>query len=579
MNPTARTNLLWAELLVEECVRSGVTDFFIAPGSRSTPLVMAVAGNERVTPHVHYDERGTAFAALGYARATGRPAAWLTTSGTAVANGLPAVVEAASDGVPMLLLTADRPPELRKSGANQTVDQPGIFGGYVRWEFDAPPPDPSVDPASLLTAVDQALRRAPAGPVHLNLMFREPLIPEPGDDPQEIPEHLQNWHASDEPYTRYPTPRPIPQKEEIRRFAAKLQGIGRGVISAGRLRSRAEGEAAVSLAAHLGWPLFADVGSQVRFGGEVANQVTHYDLCLTDGRFTARNPPEAVVHLGSGAVSKRLGQFIAGSRPGTMAVVREDPSRLDPNHIVSDYFESGVVEFCEAIVNASDPAPPVNDWLSGWLDASERVAAVIAGAEPAPDDVPSEPFVARAVVESLPGGSGLVVASSLPVRDVDSYAGSAAAGHIPVAVNRGASGIDGTVATAAGFCIGLEAPVTLLVGDLALLHDLNSLAMLGGLPLTVVVVNNDGGGIFSMLPVARHEGFFERYFGTPHGLGFEDAARMFGLGYERPETMKDFRGVYRKMTAAGEPGIIEIRTSRESGVELRRRLAAEIASL
>ena len=179
---TPRANRLWAYLIVEELLRCGIDFFCVAPGSRSTPLVAALAANEKARSLIHFDERGTAFAALGYARATGRPAAWITTSGTAVANGLPAVVEAATDGVPMVLLTADRPPELRQTGANQTIDQPDIFGDYVRWRFDLPAPDPGIDPAMVLTTIDQAAYRAsrtPQGPVHLNLMFREPLLPEP----------------------------------------------------------------------------------------------------------------------------------------------------------------------------------------------------------------------------------------------------------------------------------------------------------------------------------------------------------------------------------------------------------------
>src|SRR5918992_1312294 len=201
---TPRANRLWAYLIVEELVRSGVDFFCVAPGSRSTPLVAALATNENAESLIHFDERGTAFAALGYARATGRPAAWITTSGTAVANGLPAVVEAATDGVPMILLTADRPPELRQTGANQTIDQPDIFGDYVRWRFDLPAPQEAVDRAMVLTTVDQAVYRtlrAPSGPVHLNLMFREPFIPD--EDPGEELSVPPRWQRSGEPYTRY----------------------------------------------------------------------------------------------------------------------------------------------------------------------------------------------------------------------------------------------------------------------------------------------------------------------------------------------------------------------------------------
>ena len=236
---------------MEELIRCGVDFFCVAPGSRSTPLVAALAANDRARSLVHFDERGTAFAALGYARATGRPAAWITTSGTAVANGLPAVVEASTDGVPMILLTADRPPELRQTGANQTIDQPDIFGDYVRWRFDLPAPDLAIDPAMVLTTVDQAAyraRRSPHGPVHLNLMFREPFLPEAEDDARGP----SPWAEGNEPYTRYAATKPAVDESEIqalwqtlaagetgprRRRTAGLPQAGRGRAAA-RRRSR-----------------------------------------------------------------------------------------------------------------------------------------------------------------------------------------------------------------------------------------------------------------------------------------------------------------------------------------------------
>ncbi|AHY47598.1 menD: 2-succinyl-5-enolpyruvyl-6-hydroxy-3-cyclohexene-1-carboxylic-acid synthase [Rubrobacter radiotolerans] len=573
---TARANLLLATLLVEECLRGGVTDFFLAPGSRSTPLVAALAANDRANVHVHYDERGTAFAALGYARATGRPAGWVTTSGTAVANGLPAVVEAATDGVPMLLLTADRPPELRRTGANQTVDQPGIFGGYVRWDFDLPAPGADTDPASLLTTVDQALHRArrlPAGPVHLNLMFREPLLPEPDGMDLDLPASLARWMGTDRPYTLYPPPETTSPREALRDLAAELRGAERGLVVAGRLASAAGGRAAGRLAERLGWPLLADVGSQARFGEVSKNLVPYYDLALLDRDFTERNRPDVVVHLGGGSVSKRLGNFVAESRPEVYAVARPDPARLDPAHIVTHHFESGVGAFCEALAGyLPEPGATGGEWLDRWREASRRVGSAVRAAEIRAFEAGEmpEPVALALAVRELPPGGDLVVASSLPVRDVDSYAAPETAGRARVCANRGASGIDGTLATAAGFARGTGGPVTVLIGDLALLHDLNSLAMLRGLPVAVVVVNNDGGGIFSMLPISRHESFFERYFGTPHGLGFREVAATFGLEYGAPENLREFRDLYRRSVGRKEPTLIELKTDREAGARFRR---------
>jgi len=572
---TSRANRLWAYLIVEELLRCGVGFFCVAPGSRSTPLVAALAANEKDRSLIHFDERGTAFAALGYARATGRPAAWITTSGTAVANGLPAVVEAATDGVPMILLTADRPPELRQTGANQTIDQPDIFGDYVRWRFDLPAPDPGIDPAMVLTTVDQAAYRAgraPQGPVHLNLMFREPFLSDPEDE--EVLSGPSSWERSDEPYTRYAATKPAVDEMEIHRLWETLRPVKRGLVIAGRLASRKQGEAVLRLADALGWPLLPDIGSQVRLGAK--GLVAHYDALLAGDSFARTHAPEAVVHIGGRALSKRLEQFLARSRPDPYVVMRENPFRLDPAHRVTHSVEANVPDFCAAIARAAieDSATMDLSWTRDWREASEQVDRHLDRIIP---EEPNEPLVARVLSRNIPPDHGLVVASSMPVRALDTYAAADGA-PVPVAANRGASGIDGTVATAAGFARGLGRPVTLLIGDLALLHDLNSLAMLRDVHVIVVVLNNDGGGIFSFLPVATHEEFFEPYFGTPQGVGFGPAAKMFGLGYEHPTTTEEFVEAYGSACARGTSTLIEVKTDRAENVALHRRVLEEVAA-
>jgi 2-succinyl-5-enolpyruvyl-6-hydroxy-3-cyclohexene-1-carboxylate synthase len=576
---TPRANLLWATLIVEELIRSGVDLFCVAPGSRSTPLVAALAANERARSLIHFDERGTAFAAVGCARATGRPAAWITTSGTAVANGLPAVVEAATDGVPMILLTADRPPELRQTGANQTIDQPDIFGDYVRWRFDLPAPDAGVDPAVVLTTVDQAVyraRRAPSGPVHLNLMFREPFIPEPGDR-EEGPSAPDSWSRSGEPYTRYAATRPAVDPAEIERLWEELRPVQRGLIVAGRLPSRKQGEAVLRLAETLHWPLLPDVGSQVRLGARSENLVPYHDALLASEAFKEGHAPQAVIHLGGRAVSKRLERFLTGSRPDPYVVVRENPFRLDPGHRVTHSVEADVLAFCAALERLAEQRPPATaaPWTAGWRGPSEKVDRRLDLSFAETREL-NEPLVARLISRHIPGEHGLVVASSMPIRDLDTYAAEDGA-PVSFAANRGASGIDGTIGTAAGFARASGKAVTLLIGDLALLHDLNSLAMLRDLPVVVVVLNNDGGAIFSFLPVARHRGFFEPYFGTPQGLSFEHAAAMFGLGYQRPSSAAEFVEAYRKACDSSTPALIEVRTDRGENAELHRRLLSEIS--
>lgn len=576
-------NRFWADLLVEELVRQGVGLFCLAPGSRSSPLVGAVAAHPHARHLVHVDERGTAYAALGWARATGRPACWVTTSGTAAANGLPALVEASVDGVPLIALTADRPAELRQTGANQTIPQPPLFAPYVRWAVDLPAPSADVDPAFVLTTAAQAAHRArtPPGPVHLNVPFREPLAPDPDGwtpppDPQGV---LARYLAAEVPFTAYEAAR-VPAAAET--LVERLASVERGVVVAGRLRTRAEGEAAARLARRLGWPLLPDVTSQVRLAAP-EEACPFFDLVLGSPVFRAAHRPEAVVYVGARATSKRLGVWLAETAPPLLVVVRNDPERLDPDHRVSHRVQADVAAWCDAVAAALPPRPP-SAWTAAWRAASDAVGAALAAhpqlADPAAPV--SEPGTARAVARLLPAGHGLVLASSMPVRDADAFADPDGAGA-PVAANRGASGIDGTVATAAGFARGLGRPATLLVGDLALLHDLNALALLRDAdqpPVTVVAVNNDGGGIFHFLPIARHADLFEPFFGTPHGMDFAHAARQFGLAYACPPTQEAFAVAYAEAVASGHSTLLEVRTEREANRRLHADLlAAAVAAV
>lgn len=570
----ANLNHLWAQLLIDELTRSGVDTFFLAPGSRSTPLTTAVARHPAAHAIVHFDERGTAFATLGYGRATGRPAGWVTTSGTAVANGLPAVVEGATDGVPMLLLTADRPPELRDTAANQTIDQVKIFGEYVRWQMDLPTPTTDIAPAMVLSTADQAVHRAtraPAGPVHLNCMFRKPLEPQPdGADYTDYTRALSDWAAQSTPYTRYPATTLASDPASIDTVAAVVRTTEHGLLVAGRLDTEAERSAVSRLAEQLGWPLIPDVTSGLRFGGAAARRIAFADQVLTDASFRDAMQPEAVLHVGGRFVSKRLQQYVEAARPTHHIVVRPDPARIDPGHQVTQHIESDVTAFCAALAEHVT-SPEQTAWTRQWAAATDAVQDAVERALLRDDASLSEPFVAHHVTQRVPDAQALVLASSMPVRDANRY-GATDGAAVPVVANRGASGIDGTVATAAGVAAARAAPATLLIGDLALLHDLNSLALLGEVPVIVVVVNNHGGGIFHFLPIAKHTDVFEPYFATPHGCSFEHAAACFDLPYKRPETRDDFERAYRHACEQGMSALIEVQTDREANRDLHETL-------
>lgn len=555
---TSRLNSLWAKLMIDELVRCGVTQFCVAPGSRSTPLVAAAARHERASIIVHTDERGAGFFAVGYGRAAGKPAAVITTSGTAVANLLPAVVESSMDNVPMVLLTADRPPELRDCGANQTIRQVGIFSNYPRWQFDLPCPDSSIDPAFLLTTVDQAYSRAvnvPAGPVHLNCMYREPL----GPDDLEVLIDLARWPAltrwvrTNEPFTHYLQASQGIDLAELAALESRFSHTKRPLLVVGELRTERERTAVAELADRLGWPVLADITSGLlsRTGAVVAGS----DLLLADPEYRARIAPDGCLRIGGRTSSSRLTTLLAEADLKEYALVSDHSGRRDPQHRVSTRIVAEVSEFCRQFAPVTGIAQP--GWRAHWPSGSSKFQAVIDTV--LEDDSISEPSACRILSRMLQPDHGLFLASSMPIRFMDMYA--APEGRLDkVQCNRGASGIDGTIASAVGYATGLARPVTLLIGDQAFLHDLNSLLLLRSVsqPVIVVMMNNDGGHIFDHLPIARQTDLLDKYFAAPHGMKFDKVASQFGLSYHGPKTLPAFQDAYQLARQSGRSALIEL---------------------
>ena len=575
------SNSHWAQLMVEELTRCGCRYFVISPGSRSAPLVVAAARHPRVAARVCIDERGAAFHAVGYARATGTPAVLVCTSGTALANYLPAVVEAAQDQVPLLVLSADRPPELHDTGANQTILQRGMFGRYARWSTELPVPAPRIDPRMVLTTMDQAVFRCmadPAGPVHVNVPFGEPLEPEPVPEPPLDGAAGRRWLAAAEPFTAYRTTAGAVPVDELASLVA--QGV-RGLLVAGGM-ARGAGAAVDALADHLGWPLLGDAASGAR--GTAGLQLL---LQSPAGRRVLC--PDTVLHFGSHVVAKDYLALLREAAP-RLVQIAPGPRRIDPSHTAAMRIAADPGRVARALVGQCPPRA-AGAYAGEAGQAGARAAAAVAewaGRQAAL----TEPVVARlaAAAAAGPPPAGLFSASSMPIRDLDTFATPLPAG-VAVAANRGASGIDGAVASAAGFAAGLRRPVIALLGDLSLLHDLASLSQLGASRhgLVIVVINNRGGGIFSLLPLAQVDepGFdvlFERYFATPHAIGFESVAAGFALHYGRPATPAHLE---RQLAAAvaraagGGSSLLEVATDRGANAAVHRqlRLAAERAAL
>jgi 2-succinyl-5-enolpyruvyl-6-hydroxy-3-cyclohexene-1-carboxylate synthase len=552
---TAHLNAQWAFLLVEELVRNGVTQFYLSPGSRCTPLTIAIARHPATQTAVHFDERASAFRTLGYGRALGEPAVWVTTSGTAVANGFPAVVEAAQSGTPMICLTADRPPELRDCGANQSIDQQRIFGNYTQWFFDMPCPTESIDPPFVLSTVDHLVARSSEGPVHLNTMFREPFL----SDQAEASEHLlPEWFKSGTPHT-------VISKEARKPERDSCSFPRRTLLVAGELDTK-DAEAVERLANRMNWPVIAEINSGLR--SSASDQILSYaDVLLRSPSFSTAEKPDQVLILGGPIISKPLQAWLDALPAECRIRVNARETRNDPNHRGGRRIMADISAFCACVVEDSPPSDGA--WADDWTDADAQANDWLR-AQPSQW---AEPWIARTLVSALKPGMGLVLGASMPVRDLNQFGGRLPE-DIRVVANRGASGIDGLIATAVGVAEGMKRPTLVFLGDLALLHDLNALHMLrnASQPVIVVVVNNDGGGIFSLLPIAKEPDIFEPYFATPHGLEFKDAAALFGLQYFTPSALEKFYGVVQDACNSGVSSIIECRIDRESSAPLRAEL-------
>ena len=565
MNPAAAFGATFAD----ELIRCGLREAVLAPGSRSTPLAMAFFDAERrgrLRLHVRIDERSASFTALGLAKTSRRPVAVLCTSGTAAANFHPAVIEADESGVPLLVLTADRPPELRGVGANQAIDQIKMYGNAVRWFCEAGVPERRPGAAAYWRSVAcQAWAHAAgaagglAGPVHLNLAFREPLTPDLPGAPAEPdwPDSLDG-RPEGSPWTRFADPSSA--RGQASPDALMLPWTERGVVICGD--GDYDAAPLVELAEGAGWPVLAEPSSGARHG---PNALSAYQYLLGTPEFAAVRRPDVIVSAGRPGLSRPQMAFLGGSA-GRHVVIAQGPGRwADPQRSATD-----VAAGIRLSGTPAGTVSPTTAWLDGWRradDAARRAVDAILDEE----ETLTEPRLARDLVRGLPEDALLWIGSSLPIRDIDCHGVPRA--DLRILASRGASGIDGTVSAAIGAALAYGSPAFALVGDLAFLHDAPGLALGADEPrpdLCLIVVNNDGGGIFSTLEQAAFTGSFERLFGTPHGAGLQHLAAAFGLPYQRLDLAEDLG---KALPGAGLR-IVEAQTDRAAGAALRDRLRA-----
>ncbi len=587
-NPNAKAALA----LLEELCRLGVREVCISPGSRSTALVTAALKTAAMRSRVILDERSSAFFALGLARASGRPALAICTSGTAAANFMPAVVEANLSHTPLIVLTADRPPELQDCHAPQTIDQTRLYGVHVRLSIELPAPEDRPDlEENFRAAAFRAFAAAigiPPGPVHINFPMREPLI-DVAEEKAAL-DRLSESRSTPTPASSEPPPTVAilpsllgPDQAAVEQLKSTLDRSLRGLIIcgpgtlAGPDPEKAK-RSILALAERLDWPVLADPLSGMRFGRHDASRIVDaYDVLTRERRLDPALAPQAAIQFGHPLTSKATLEFLARNKPlAFYLVVAPCGTWPDPYRLATAALRADPVALCTALLEQHGLAPAPADWRARWEIASraarERLNALLADYQ-----APFEGKVFTELLARMPEHSLLYVGNSMPVRDLDTF-GPALGREIRVLANRGANGIDGVLSSAAGASAGASCPTVLVLGDLSFLHDLSGLltAARWAPNLTAVVLNNDGGAIFSFLPHAALGAPFVTYFVAPHGLkDLAPAAELVATNLSRPQNWPEFGQTLKRALCAPGFKLVEVRTDRDQNLKLHRHFIAE----
>ncbi|XVE74433.1 hypothetical protein DITRI_Ditri12bG0017000 [Diplodiscus trichospermus] len=625
-------NVVWASLIVEECSRLGLTVrlssiihyvftllhlpdnsslqyFCVAPGSRSSPLALAASAHPLVTCISCFDERSLAFHAIGYARGSQKAAVIITTSGTAVSNLLPAVsfnghigkvqvVEASQDFVPLLVLSADRPPELQDCGANQSINQVNHFGSFVRFFSNLPPPTDDIPARMVLTTLDSAAHRAtssPIGPVHINCPFREPLDYSPKSWKPSCLERLETWMSNAEPFTKYTTVQHSYLCDrgthgQMTEVLEKIQTVNKGLLLIGAISTEDEIWAVLLLAKKLQWPVVADILSGLRLRKflfsfpEVEENICfldYLDHALLSDSFRDLVQFDVIVQIGSRITSKRICQMLEKCFPCSYILVDNHPCRHDPSHFVTHRIQSSAVEFANILLKAQFPHRS-SKWC-GYLQALNMMVGQEISFQVRSEHSLSEPYIAHVISGALSSESALFIGNSMVIRDADMYGCNWTSDNhsvadmilktelpckwISVAGNRGASGIDGLLSSAIGFAVGCNKRVLCIVGDISFLHDTNGLAILKQRmlhkPMTILVINNRGGAIFSLLPVAdrAEPRVLNQYFYTSHNISICKLCEAHGVKHLEVKTKMELHDALFSSQQGETDCIIEVESS------------------
>ncbi len=557
----------YAASFVDELAQNEVKHVVVSPGSRSTPLALLLVEHPDIEIHINVDERSAAFFALGLAKALKEPVGLLCTSGTAAANYYPAVIEAFHSRVPLIVLTADRPHELRDVGAPQAIDQIHLYGRHVKWFVEMALPESTdgmmryartVGARAVATAAAE-----PAGPVHLNFPLREPLIP----DLDQAKEYRQNKRT---PSVLIDSGERSLSASQIEAVATTLSKAKQGIIVCGELPHPEMKEVIVALAKKLAFPVLADPLSQLRSGShDKAVIIDAYDTFLRDETAKAAFRPEVILRFGSMPVSKPLLLFMKKQKQAITLVVDGGAGWREPAGLATNMIYSEEKDFCLRIAESITSSPD-DEWLRLWQTVNGATKDALASVR---DEAElSEGKLFALLADMMPLDSTLFVGNSMPIRDLDTFFLNNGKG-IQTIANRGANGIDGVVSTALGVST-VSKNTVLAIGDLSFFHDMNGLlaAKLQKQNITILLVNNDGGGIFSFLPQANEREHFETLFGTPHGLDFSHTAQLYGGKYNKVQNWDEFEKVFTESFEIQGLKIIEVPTERESNLQKHRNL-------
>lgn len=562
-------NLLWASLIVNEMVKNGIDTFFISPGNRNVPIIAALAQNEKAVKRLTIDERASAFRALGYAKSTGRPGVLVCTSGTALSNYFPAVIEAFEDELPMIVISADRPPELVGSHANQSIEQTYLYGRFALEQLNLPCPDESYPIDALLAKIDHLLS-IKRGPVHINCPFREPLLDQKSGESAISADYLtyaRQIFDRPKPFTEYLAVEP--NAGSLESVEKAIEETERGMVIIGRMAPSVERDELIRFVTNLGWPVYCDIASGFRGSLPIPLQIPILDhpKALDMIRSYA---PQTILQFGTGLVSKHYYQTILPALNANLILITARSGVRDPSHRVNIKIPVRVDQFIQTchIKPASEPTREArDDFLNGIHGFYTRMEAMIRA------DEFSFMLLSRLVIESIPDREALFLGNSIAIRSFDGVRFPMQK-TVDVITNRGGSGIEGNLATTVGFIENRRQRITAVIGDISLLHDLNSLMLINQseAPIFLIVPNNGGGKIFDRLPARNHPEVLTPYLTTPHAMDFRNAAAQFDLNYQHVTQGSEFKNVYKQALKSKNNCLIEVAIDPEKDLKTFRQV-------